>query len=65
VDTLQELQVEARRRLYEPEARSKRWDELLELLGELPASAAERKRAVNRITVRYKRLCARIRGGEG
>ncbi|HEX4417255.1 MAG TPA: hypothetical protein VH165_05110 [Kofleriaceae bacterium] len=64
VDTLQGLQVEARRRLHDPEARSKRWDELLALLGELPANAAERKRAVNRITVHYKRLCARIRGGE-
>lgn len=63
VDTLQELQFEARRRLHDPEARSKRWDEVLALLGELPAGMAERKRAVNRITVRYKRLCARIRGG--
>jgi len=59
---LQELQVQTRRRLHDPEARSKRWDEILALLGELPANAAERKRSVNRLTVRYKRLCARIRG---
>jgi hypothetical protein len=64
VETLQELQVEGRRRLHDPEARSKRWDELLALLGALPANPVERKRAVNRITVRYKRLCARLRGGE-
>ena len=62
VETLQELQVQTRRRLHDPEARSKRWDEILALLGELPANAAERKRSVNRLTVRYKRLCARIRG---
>jgi len=61
-ETLQELQVQTRRRLHDPEARSKRWDEILALLGELPANAAERKRSVNRLTVRYKRLCARIRG---
>lgn len=65
LDTLQELQVEARRRLRDPEARSKRWDEVLALLGELPAGDAERKRAVNRITVRYKRLVAHLRGGNG
>jgi hypothetical protein len=62
LDALQELQVDTRRRLRDPEARSKRWDELLVLLGDLPADAVERKRAVNRITVRYKRLVARIRG---
>lgn len=64
VDRLQELQLQTRRRLHDPEARSKQWDELLTLLGELPADAAERKRAVNRITVRYKRLLVRIRGSK-
>jgi hypothetical protein len=64
LDTLQQLQVEVRRRLKDPEARSKRWDEVLGLLGEMPAAAAERKRAVNRITVRYKRLVKHLRGGD-
>lgn len=64
VETLQRLQCETRQRIHDPEGKTKRWIEILSLLGELPPSRADQAKAINRLTQRYKRLCERLRGGQ-